>query len=87
MLECIVTGLDRQIPNSINVFQNDIIHQTLELGAPQRTEYRAGEDDPVFGEAGSGKPFCFDLPNTPEKADFFPVRDGSDKDDPDGGIG
>ena len=88
VLECIVTGLDRQIPNSINVFQNDIIHQTMELGAPQRLPYKAGEDDPVFGEAGVGKPFCFGLPDDYKNpADFFPIEDGSDADDPDGGIG
>ncbi len=85
-LECVITGLDRQIPNSVNVFQNEIIHQTMELGAPQRTAYKLGEDDPVYGEVGHG-PWCFGLPDNHEiPAPFAPLKDGSDKDDPDGGI-
>lgn len=86
-LPCVITGLDRQIPNSQNVFQNDIIHQTMELGAPQRTAYDAIEDAPVFGELGHG-PWCLGLPDDHEiPAPFVPLEDGSDKDDPDGGIG
>ncbi len=85
-LECVITGLDHQIPTSRNVFQNEIIHQTMELGAPQRTEYVAGEDDPEYGEVGHG-PWCLGLPDNYEKpAPFVPLKDGSDKDDPDGGI-
>lgn len=86
-LECVISGLERQIPNSENVFQNEIIHQTMELGAPQRTAYDVVEDAPVYGEVGHG-PWCFGLPDNHEiPAPFAPIKDGSDKDDPDGGIG
>ena len=86
-LPCAIIGLDRQIPNSQNVFQNDIIHQTMELGAPQRPPYDAVKDAPVFGEVGHG-PWCLGLPDDyPIPAPFQPLNDGSDKDDPDGGIG
>ncbi len=84
-LPCLLTGLDRQIPNSKAVFADDIIHQTLELGAPQRTAYTAA-DAPVFGEVGHG-PWCLGLPDDYDKpAPFQPLKDGSDKDNPDGGL-
>lgn len=84
-LDCLFTGLDRQIPDTQNVFQNDIIHQTLELGAPQRTAYTAA-DAPAFGEVGHG-PWCLGLPDNYQKpATFEPLKDGSDKDEPHGGI-
>ena len=84
-LPCLIIGLDRQIPNSQAVFQDDIIHQTLELGAPQRTAYTAA-DAPVFGEVGHG-PWCLGLPDDYDKpAPFQPLNDGTDKDEPDGGI-
>jgi phospholipid/cholesterol/gamma-HCH transport system substrate-binding protein len=82
---CLLIGLDRQIPNSQAVFADDIIHQTLELGAPQRTAYTAA-DAPVFGEVGHG-PWCLGLPDDYEKpAPFVPLDDGTNKDNPDGGI-
>jgi phospholipid/cholesterol/gamma-HCH transport system substrate-binding protein len=85
-LPCLIVGLDRQIPNSQNVFENDIIHQTLELGAPQREGYTA-EDAPVYGEVGHG-PWCLGLPDDYDKpAPFVPLKDGSKKDNPDGDIG
>lgn len=84
-LKCVLTGLDSQIPNAKNVFNGGLIHQTLELGAPQRTAYTAA-DAPEFGEVGHG-PWCLGLPNNYEKpAPFQPLKDGSDKDEPDGGI-
>jgi phospholipid/cholesterol/gamma-HCH transport system substrate-binding protein len=84
-LPCLLIGLDRQIPNSQAVFADDIIHQTLELGAPQRTAYTAA-DAPVFGEVGHG-PWCLGLPDDYDKpAPFIPLDDGSLKDEPDGGI-
>ncbi|MEJ7633613.1 MCE family protein [Aeromicrobium sp.] len=85
-LKCVLTGLDRQIPNTANVFQNDIIHQTLELGAPQRTGYTAA-DAASYGEVGHG-PWCLGLPDNHRiPATFEPLKDGSDKDEPDGGLG
>jgi len=82
---CLLIGLDRQVPNSQAVFADDIIHQTLELGAPQRTAYTAA-DAPVFGEVGHG-PWCLGLPDDYEKpAPFIPLDDGTNKDEPDGGI-
>lgn len=82
---CLLTGLDRQIEDTQNVFQNDIIHQTLELGAPQRTAYGA-DDAPAYGEVGHG-PWCLGLPdNNQIPAPFVPLKDGTDKDEPDGGI-
>ena len=85
-LPCLIVGLDRQIPNSQNVFEDDIIHQTLELGAPQREGYTA-EDAPVYGEVGHG-PWCLGLPDDYDKpAPFLPLKDGSKKDNPDGDIG
>ena len=82
---CLLVGLDRQIPNAQAVFADDIIHQTLELGAPQRTAYTAA-DAPVFGEVGHG-PWCLGLPDDYEKpAPFIPLKDGTNKDEPDGGI-
>jgi phospholipid/cholesterol/gamma-HCH transport system substrate-binding protein len=84
-IPCLLIGLDRQIPNSQAVFADDIIHQTLELGAPQRTAYTAA-DAPVFGEVGHG-PWCLGLPDDYEKpAPFIPLDDGTNKDEPDGGI-
>ena len=84
-LPCVITGLDRQIPNAENVFNDGIIHQTLELGAPQRTAYSAA-DAPEYGEVGHG-PWCLGLPDNYDKpAPFIPLKDGSDKDEPDGGI-
>jgi phospholipid/cholesterol/gamma-HCH transport system substrate-binding protein len=82
---CLIIGLDRQIPNSQNVFNDNIIHQTLELGAPQRTAYTAA-DAPEFGEVGHG-PWCLGLPDDYQKpAPFVPLKDGTLKDEPDGGI-
>jgi phospholipid/cholesterol/gamma-HCH transport system substrate-binding protein len=84
-LPCVLTGLDRQIPNAKNVYNDGIIHQTLELGAPQRGAYTAA-DAPEFGEVGHG-PWCLGLPDNYEKpAPFQPLKDGSNEDDPDGGI-
>ncbi|MEO6473440.1 MAG: MCE family protein [Aeromicrobium sp.] len=84
-LPCLLTGLDRQIPNAQAVFRDSIIHQTLELGAPQRTAYTAA-DAPAFGEGGHG-PWCLGLPDDYDKpAPFQPLKDGSNKDEPDGGI-
>ena len=84
-LPCVLEGLDRQIPNAKNVFNDGIIHQTLELGAPQRTAYTAA-DAPEYGEVGHG-PWCLGLPDNYDKpAPYQPLKDGSDKDDPDGGI-
>jgi phospholipid/cholesterol/gamma-HCH transport system substrate-binding protein len=83
---CLLIGLDRQVPNSQAVFADDIIHQTLELGARQRTAYTAA-DAPVFGEVGHG-PWCLGLPDDYKKpAGFVPLDDGTDKDNPDGGLG
>ncbi len=85
-LPCVLSGLERQIPNTKNVFQNDIIHQTLELGAPQRAAY-GPEDAPVYGEIGHG-PWCLGLPDDHQiPAPFEPLKDGTDKDNPDGGLG
>jgi phospholipid/cholesterol/gamma-HCH transport system substrate-binding protein len=82
---CLLEGLDLQRPNATAVFRDDIIHQTLELGAPQRTPYTAA-DAPEFGEVGHG-PWCLGLPaNYEVPAPFEPLKDGSDKDEPDGGI-
>ncbi len=84
-LPCLLTGLDHQIADTKNVFQNGVIHQTLELGAPQRTAYTAA-DAPAFGEVGHG-PWCLGLPdNYAKPAPFIPLKDGTDKDEPDGGI-
>lgn len=84
-IPCLLEGLDLQRANAKAVFRNDIIHQTLELGAPQRSAYTAA-DAPEFGEVGHG-PWCLGLPaDYPVPAPFQPLKDGSDKDDPDGGI-
>ncbi len=84
-IPCLLIGLDRQIPNSQAVFADDIIHQTLELGAPQRTAYTAA-DAPVFGEVGHG-PWCLGLPDDYDKpAPFINLDDGTAKDAKDGGI-
>ncbi|MCW2799680.1 MAG: virulence factor Mce [Aeromicrobium sp.] len=84
-LPCVIEGLDHQIPNAKNVFNGGIIHQTLELGAPQRTAYTAA-DAPEYGEVGHG-PWCLGLPDNYQKpAPFQPLKDGTDKDEPDGGI-
>ena len=78
-------GLKDQIETTENVFRHERIHQTLELGAPQRTPYKA-EDAPVYGEIGHG-PECYGLPDNFEKpAPFMPFKDGTDKDEPHGGI-
>ena len=83
---CLLTGLVRQIPDTKAVFKDGIIRQTLELGAPQRAVYTA-EDAPVYGEVGHG-PWCLGLPDDYDKpAPFIPLKDGSDKDNPDGGLG
>lgn len=84
-LPCLLTGIDRQIPDTKNVFQGGRIHQTLELGAPQRTSYTAA-DAPSYGEVGHG-PWCLGLPdNYAKPAPFQPLKDGSNKDELDGGI-
>ena len=82
---CMLQGLKDQIETTENVFRHERIHQTLELGAPQRTPYKA-EDAPVYGEIGHG-PECYGLPDNFEKpAPFMPFKDGTDKDEPHGGI-
>jgi phospholipid/cholesterol/gamma-HCH transport system substrate-binding protein len=83
---CSFQGLALQIPNTENVFQHARVHQTMELGTPQRTAYTA-EDAPVYGEVGHG-PWCLGLPADYEvPAPFQPLKDGTDKDEPDGGMG
>lgn len=82
---CSFQGLALQIPNTANVFQHARVHQTMELGTPQRTAYTA-EDAPVYGEVGHG-PWCLGLPADYEvPAPFQPLKDGTDKDEPDGGM-
>lgn len=82
---CLLTGLDRQIPDTQAVFKDNRIRQTLELGAPQRTAYTAA-DAPVYGEVGHG-PWCLGLPDNFEKpAPFIPLEDGTNKDEPGGGL-
>jgi phospholipid/cholesterol/gamma-HCH transport system substrate-binding protein len=84
-IPCSFQGLALQIPDTANVFQDDRIHQTLELGTPQRTAYTA-EDAPVYGEVGHG-PWCLGLPRNAEKpAPYLPLNDGTDKDNPDGDL-
>ncbi|MDR7085304.1 phospholipid/cholesterol/gamma-HCH transport system substrate-binding protein [Aeromicrobium panaciterrae] len=84
-LPCLLEGIVLQRENTINVFQNNLIHQTLELGAPQRTAYTAA-DAAEFGEIGHG-PWCLGLPaDYKNPATFQPLKDGSDKDNPDGDI-
>jgi len=83
---CSFQGLYLQIANTKNVFSHNRIHQTLELGTPQRTAYTA-EDAPVYGEVGHG-PWCLGLPSHADlPAPFLPLKDGTDKDEPDGGMG
>lgn len=82
---CLLEGLDLQIDDTKNVFQGRQIHQTLELGAPQRPAYTA-EDAPSYGEIGSG-PDCRGLPDKfPNPAKYSPLKDGSNRDEPSGGI-
>lgn len=84
-LPCMLDGIVRQKANTQNVFQDDIIHQTLELGAPQREAYTAA-DAPVYGEVGHG-PWCLGLPaNYQLPADFLPLKDGTTDDEPGGGL-
>ena len=84
-LPCVLDGIVRQKANTRNVFQDDIIHQTLELGAPQRKAYTAA-DAPVYGEVGHG-PWCLGLPaNYQMPADFLPLKDGTTDDEPGGGL-
>ncbi len=84
-LPCLLEGIVLQREDTANVFQDNLIHQTLELGAPQRTGYTAA-DAPEFGEVGHG-PWCLGLPaNYKNPATFQPLKDGSDKDNPDGDI-
>ncbi|AXT84357.1 virulence factor Mce [Aeromicrobium sp. A1-2] len=82
---CLLTGLDRQIDDTKNVFQDNMIHQTVELGAPQRPAYTA-DDAPSYGEVGRG-PWCLGLPDDyPIPAKYLPLNDGSNRDELDGGI-
>lgn len=84
-LPCLLEGIVLQREDTANVFQDNLIHQTLELGAPQRTGYTAA-DAPEFGEVGHG-PWCLGLPSDYKNpATFQPLKDGSDKDEVDGGI-
>ena len=82
---CLLTGLDRQIDDTKNVFQDDMIHQTVELGAPQRPAYTAA-DAPSYGEVGHG-PWCLGLPDDYQNpATYQPLNDGSNRDELGGGI-
>ncbi|EON23777.1 MULTISPECIES: MCE family protein [Nocardioides] len=84
-LPCMLDGIVRQKANTQNVFQDGIIHQTLELGAPQRKSYTAA-DAPVYGEVGHG-PWCLGLPaNYQNPAPFLPLKDGTSDDEPGGGL-
>ncbi len=84
-LPCLLRGIVLQREDTANVFANNLIHQTLELGAPQRTAYTSA-DAPEFGEVGHG-PWCLGLPSDfKNPATFQPLKDGSDKDNVDGGI-
>lgn len=85
-LPCMLDGIVRQRADTRDVFQDGIIHQTLELGAPQRQAYTAA-DAPVYGEVGHG-PWCLGLPADYQKpAGFLPLRDGTTDDEPGGGLG
>lgn len=84
-LPCMLDGIVRQRADTRNVFQDGLIHQTLELGAPQRKAYTAA-DAPVYGEVGHG-PWCLGLPASYQKpAGFLPLKDGSTDDEPGGGL-
>jgi phospholipid/cholesterol/gamma-HCH transport system substrate-binding protein len=84
-LTCMLEGIVRQKADTRNVFQDGVIHQTLELGAPQRKAYTAA-DAPVYGEVGHG-PWCLGLPASYQKpAGFLPLKDGSTDDEPGGGL-
>lgn len=84
-LPCVLDGIVRQQADTRNVFQDGIIHQTLELGAPQRKAYTAA-DAPVYGEVGHG-PWCLGLPaNYQKPAGFLPLDDGTTDDEPGGGL-
>lgn len=84
-LTCMLVGIERQQPDNREVFKDGLIRQTLELGAPQRKAY-TGADRPVYGEVGHG-PWCLGLPsNYAKPAPFLPLDDGSDYDEPGGGL-
>lgn len=84
-MPCLLQGLAAQREDTANVFQDGIIHQTLELGAPQRGAYTAA-DSPVYGEVGHG-PWCLGLPTGFQRpAGFLPLDDGSAHDEPGGGL-
>lgn len=84
-LTCMLTGIDAQRPDTRAVFEDSIIRQTLEFGAPQRKAYTAA-DRPVYGEVGRG-PWCLGLPfNYQKPAGYLPLRDGSDHDERGGGL-
>lgn len=84
-LNCMLTGIDAQRPDTRAVFADSIIRQTLEFGAPQRKAYTAA-DRPVYGEVGHG-PWCLGLPHDFQKpAPYLPLRDGSDHDERGGGL-
>lgn len=84
-IPCMLNGIVAQGPDTRNVFRDDIIHQTLELGAPQRNAYTAA-DAPVYGEVGHG-PWCLGLPNNLKMpAGYQPLKDGSTDDEPGGGL-
>lgn len=84
-ITCVLKGLDLQRADNRNVFQDTIIHQTLELGAPQRVAYD-GNDTPAYGEVGHG-PWCLGLPSNFQKpAGYLPLKDGTSHDERGGGL-
>ncbi len=77
---CLLQGIDRYTDRLAEIFKGNRVRQKMSFDAVQRPAY-GPEDAPEYAGTGHG-PWCLGLPNPKVPADYVPLPDGSDLDEP-----